>query len=65
MPLIPGTSYLATFILSMRDETQRDVARSVSKTIEDSGSTELAEVLPDVASRLARHSFPACPTKPP
>ena len=29
---------------------------------EDSGSTELAEVLPDVASRLARHSFPACPT---
>jgi hypothetical protein len=40
MPLIPGTSYLATFILSMRDETQRDVARSVSKTIEDDDDDE-------------------------
>jgi hypothetical protein len=29
-----------------------------TRPIEDSGSTELAEVLPDVASRPARHCFP-------
>jgi hypothetical protein len=29
-----------------------------SPGFEDSGSTELAEVLPDVASRLVRHSLP-------
>src|ERR1700724_785890 len=38
--------------------TASRITNHVSSPTEDSGSTELSEVPPNVASQLARHSFP-------